>query len=133
MFDKSKPSSILDFESTSPPSRTFLKFLTDSFMLGFWTMFVDKFDKNGIVKANKKLKKIENPVKYKDLNFWKLILVNGFFFKIKPWDDYNFCNFENWLTSKFFFINLLNNIFFKLPPPFLPLIYNDITSFEHLV
>ena len=82
MLDKSKPSSILDFVSTSPPSRTFLKFLTDSFVLGFWTMFVDKFDKNGIVKANKIITKLEKPVKYKDLNFWKLTFVNGFFFKI---------------------------------------------------
>ena len=47
-------------------------------------MLVDKFDKNGIVKANKIITTLEKPVKYKDLNFWKLILVNGFFFKIKP-------------------------------------------------
>ena len=47
-------------------------------------MFVDKFDKNGIVKANKIITKLEKPVKYKDLNFWKLTFVNGFFFKIKP-------------------------------------------------
>ena len=45
-------------------------------------MFVDKFDKNGIVKANKIITKLEKPVKYKDLNFWKLTLVNGFFLKL---------------------------------------------------
>ena len=95
-------------------------------------MLVDKFDKNGIVKANKIITTLEKPVKYKDLNFWKLILVNGFFLKLNLEMITIFVILKTDYI-KVFFINLLNNIFFKLPPPLLPLVYNDITSFEHLV
>ena len=69
ILDKSSPSSIFDLFSISSPSNTFLNFLLDSFIFRFFATWGSNSENIGIIKATIIIKKLENPVKYKVLNF----------------------------------------------------------------
>ena len=69
IFDKSRPSSIFDLFSRSPPSSTFLNFLLESLIVIFFDIFGLISENKGTINATRIINKLENPVKYSVLNF----------------------------------------------------------------